>query len=120
MKSLNYDFNMCHVRRGDETLSAGIKPVFSFEYEAVICDGVTNMYRHDNSDITMSDDQINEVMNYIDTVQADQVAQTNIDARMYLIETDWYVIRHMETGVPIPQEILDKRDAARASIVDPV
>lgn len=44
--------------------------------------------------------------------------QNNIKARNYLAETDWYVIRKTETGDAIPQEILDKRAAARASIVE--
>lgn len=37
--------------------------------------------------------------------------------REYLNSTDWYIIRKMETNIDIPQEILDNRAAARASIV---
>jgi hypothetical protein len=43
-------------------------------------------------------------------------AQINAEARAYLASTDWYYIRFGETGVPVPQEILDARAAARASI----
>ena len=46
--------------------------------------------------------------------------QINFEARAYLNSTDWYVVRFAETGVPIPQEILDARQAARDRIVDPV
>ena len=35
-------------------------------------------------------------------------------ARDYLSKTDWYAARFAETGVAIPQEILDMRAAARA------
>jgi len=42
----------------------------------------------------------------------------NMKARAYLASTDWYVIRLTETGVAIPQEITEKREAARQSIVD--
>lgn len=42
----------------------------------------------------------------------------NEEARAYLNSTDWYVVRFIETGVPIPQDILDARQAARDSIVD--
>lgn len=38
-------------------------------------------------------------------------------ARAYLASTDWYVTRLQETGKPIPQEILDARQAARDSIL---
>ena len=42
---------------------------------------------------------------------------TNAEARAYLNSTDWYVVRFAETGVAIPQDILDARQAARDSIV---
>lgn len=44
-------------------------------------------------------------------------AQANAEARAYLSSTDWYVVRFAETGVAIPQDILDARQAARDSIV---
>ena len=37
-------------------------------------------------------------------------------ARDYLSKTDWYAARFGETGVAIPQEILDMRAAARAML----
>ena len=43
-------------------------------------------------------------------------AQANAVARQYLVETDWYVIRLQETGTPIPQDVLDARAAARATV----
>lgn len=44
--------------------------------------------------------------------------QTNTTARQYLASTDWYVIRMQENGTPIPQDILDAREAARASVME--
>jgi hypothetical protein len=43
--------------------------------------------------------------------------QLNQESRAYLSSTDWYVIRQQETGVAIPQDILDARQAAREAIV---
>ena len=34
-------------------------------------------------------------------------------AKQYLIDTDWYVIRKIETGKEIPEDILQKRSSAR-------
>ena len=51
------------------------------------------------------------------TTEINQKA-TNDQARAYLASTDWYVIRKEETGTAIPQEILDARAAARASIAE--
>lgn len=42
----------------------------------------------------------------------------NAESLAYLEETDWYVTRFAETGVAIPQDILDSRAAARAAIVE--
>ena len=47
----------------------------------------------------------------------DPQIQINAEARAYLDSTDWYVIRHQETGQEIPAEILAKRQEARDSIV---
>lgn len=38
--------------------------------------------------------------------------------RAYLYETDWYVTRKAETGKAIPDDVLAKREAARAAIVE--
>lgn len=44
-------------------------------------------------------------------------AELDKQQREYLDNTDWYIIRKMETGIEVPREILDNRAAARASIV---
>jgi hypothetical protein len=46
-----------------------------------------------------------------------QQAITNRNSRAYLTSTDWYVIRKTETGVEIPEDILEKRAQARTAIV---
>lgn len=46
-----------------------------------------------------------------------EIDRVNAEARKYLADTDWYVIRMQETGVPIPAEILAGREAARARVV---
>lgn len=47
---------------------------------------------------------------------AEQTA-ANGEARAYLMSTDWLVVRYLETGKPTPQEITDRRAAARAAAV---
>jgi hypothetical protein len=41
----------------------------------------------------------------------------NEEAIAYLSSTDWYVVRFVETGVAIPEEILAERQAARERVV---
>lgn len=45
------------------------------------------------------------------------IEEANAEARAYLSSTDWYVIRQQETGVAIPQDILDARNLARSKVV---
>lgn len=40
----------------------------------------------------------------------------NRESLKYLSDTDWYIIRFQETGVPIPQEVLDARAKAREAV----
>lgn len=41
---------------------------------------------------------------------------TNTMSIQYLKDTDWYVTRQVDTGVPMPDDIKQKRQEARASI----
>lgn len=50
-------------------------------------------------------------------IAAIERATTNAQAEQYLASTDWYVIRHMDDGIPVPEEIRTARANARASIV---
>ena len=44
--------------------------------------------------------------------------RTNQEARAYLASTDWYVVRHQETGEPVPVEVSKARADARAKVVE--
>lgn len=46
-------------------------------------------------------------------LQQAQSSTLKQNAKRYLADTDWYVTRYSETGVAIPQDILDKRAEAR-------
>lgn len=52
-----------------------------------------------------------------DSVQKAQ-EQTNLEAKSFLAETDWIVIRAMERGEQLSSEFKAERDAARARIVE--
>jgi hypothetical protein len=50
------------------------------------------------------------------TLQSEQ-RKINEEAMQYLTETDWMVIRAMDSGEPLPQEVKQARAQARARIV---
>lgn len=43
--------------------------------------------------------------------------ETESQALSYLQQTDWYVIRQMETGLAIPQDVMALRNAARLKVM---
>ena len=45
-------------------------------------------------------------------------AMDNEANKAYLAQTDWYVTRKAETGKAIPDDVLAKREAARAAIIE--
>lgn len=46
----------------------------------------------------------------------DPQQEINEKSRAYLRDTDWYVIRFLETGIAVPTEITEARDAARDAV----
>lgn len=41
----------------------------------------------------------------------------NAESRAYLLATDWYTLRQVETGEAVPEDILTARQAARDAVV---
>ena len=77
--------------------------------EALIIDGVSiNGYSYD----TVIEDANSSM--YDDDALLQRAI--NFEANELLRSTDWYVTRFAETGVAIPQEVLDMRAAARAKL----
>jgi hypothetical protein len=50
-------------------------------------------------------------------VENDKRRASNEENKKYLSDTDWYVTRLQETGKAIPEEVLQKRQEARDSIL---
>jgi hypothetical protein len=42
----------------------------------------------------------------------------NAESKAFLASTDWLVVRMIETGVPMPEEIRVARQAAREAVVE--
>jgi hypothetical protein len=48
-----------------------------------------------------------------DEREAAALAAEKAKAQAYLASTDWYVVRHAETGKAIPADVMDARAKAR-------
>lgn len=42
--------------------------------------------------------------------------EQQVEARQYLVDTDWYVIRFSETGAAVPTEVTEQRAYSRSII----
>jgi hypothetical protein len=49
----------------------------------------------------------------IQAKESEIIAERKRQQHAELLETDWYVVRFAETGVPIPQEIIELRNEIR-------
>jgi hypothetical protein len=50
-------------------------------------------------------------------IAANTQTELNVTSQAYLASTDWYITRHAETAVAVPDEITTARAAARAAII---
>ncbi len=78
-------------------------------------------------DIELTDDVLSNLDDYLiqdgEVVLNDAIARKNRSyarqqlAKQYLEATDFYLVRQVETGADVPQEVLSKRETARALLV---
>jgi len=62
--------------------------------------------------VAMTDEEVELHINPPKT--AEQLAEeAKAEALAYLSSTDWYIVRLMDSGVEVPQEVKDKRAEAR-------
>jgi len=119
MRSLIYEANKCEIKKPERILESNTKPEFSFEYDALAYDFAIGLGKIilNNEVIELTEAQQSEISAYIDTVEADEQAQLNLDSAAYLSNTDWYVTRKAEQGAAIPMDVLTRRQAAREAII---
>lgn len=96
-------------------------------YRLLEVDGIISGYEY-HEDGTYTAEEAESMMKYGTTTPSDSQVQeldnesatfrSNKDARKYLADTDWYVVRKTETGEAIPDDITTARQEARDRIQD--
>ena len=110
------------ITRGAEELTSSAKPQFSFSFSEINYTNTSKTKRAEDGSTwsNLTDSDIQEIETFVSQVVLDtslSARQTaNYLAEEYLNRTDWYVIREMELGTPIPAEIVSTRETKRASI----
>lgn len=52
----------------------------------------------------------------IDVTDEESQKQINAESKAYLDSTDWYIVRKMDTGIAVPDDIESARQAAREAV----
>lgn len=96
-------------------------------YRLIEIDGNVAGFEY-HEDGTLTEEQARNAVKYGTTTPSDSQVQelddesavfrSNKDARKYLADTDWYVVRKTETGEAIPDDITTARQEARDRIQD--
>ena len=96
-------------------------------YRLIEVDGNVAGFEY-HEDGTLTEEQARNAVKYGTTTPTDSQVQelddesatfrSNKDARKYLADTDWYVVRKTETGEAIPDDITTARQEARDRIQD--
>ena len=96
-------------------------------YRLIEIDGNVAGFEY-HEDGTLTEEQARNMVKYGTTTPTDSQVQeledesavfrSNKDARKYLADTDWYVVRKTETGEAIPEDITTARQEARDRIQD--
>lgn len=108
------------IMRDGRHIAGPTRPVFSFEYDALQFSMNVRSYVHAGVEVAMNEAQIAEVLHFLNHLDVSE-AQSRRYAQSrqlidYLASTDWYVIRALETGVPVPQDVTEARARAREAI----
>lgn len=84
----------------------------SFRYEDLIIPAIPedSEGRGKPEEIILKTHDLEIIENYVNQDEVNELA------RKYLADTDWYVVRQIETGVAVPEEISQLRSEARAKV----
>lgn len=104
---------------GEQLFSHSI-PMFSFDFDELFFRQSEKMRILNGSSFLLTDAEIEEVRGYLATVQEDSALTARLISNnvnmAYLEKTDWYVLRFIETGIPVPPDISAARAQARLGV----
>lgn len=94
-----------------------VKPVLSFEFTNLQYISINNTFTVDGRELTAAEKaEIETIINQVTPPTGWTYGVRSAASNRYLRDTDWYVIRQLELGTPIPADIVTERQAARDQI----
>jgi len=111
------EVGVTYVTTDQRILKSESRPQMSFDYTVLTYSPDEKTVYHNFSKRDLTQEEQEEVLRYITSIQENpdltrQMAM-NMQAKAYLNNTDWYVTRFVEKGIPIPEEIQIQRQNAR-------
>lgn len=120
MKELIYKNGTAIVILGFEKLKSQIKPYLSFDYDELFFTKEEKVYIKSKTKVLLSEEQTQEIIGFIDnlSLQKDKIKLNEIinSLQTFLNNTDWMIIREIETGKKMPENIKLQRADARIRI----
>jgi hypothetical protein len=115
------EFGVTYVTQDRRILKSQERPPMSFDYTILTYSPEEKTVYHNLSKRDLTEEEQQEVLQYVTSIQENpdltrQMAM-NMQAKQFLNNTDWYVTRYVEKGIPIPEEIQIQRENARGVIV---
>ena len=114
------EFNTTLKMEDGSILRSNGRPAMSFDYDVLTFTESDKTRFWNNERIALTDDQIVEVQAYVDGIVGDEnlsILMSQIhQSKSILAATDWYIIRQLETGKAVPENITQMREKARELI----
>lgn len=95
------------------------KPVFDFKFDSMEYIPEVGRYTIDGNSKAMTEKNKHFIKKFIESLEPPKewfIQQKSTEHLRYLHDTDWYVIRKMDNGKPVPAEIKAQREHARYMI----
>lgn len=124
MNTLTYTHGISRCTMKDKNFDEHSKPYLSFQYDELFYTPQRKTYILQQKEFILNKNKISEIESYIDTIEKNYTSleqkRKDISAKSsmqeYLNNTDWMVIREMETGKKTPPHIKEQRQKAREKI----
>ena len=116
MNVLIYKDGMAISEVNSRKLKSNVKPMLSFKYDELHYTPLKQVYMLNYEEQQLTPYNIEEIESFISNIEEDKDISLIKSLSNYLYETDWMVIRELETGKKIPEHIKDERKRAREKL----
>lgn len=120
MKELIYNHRNAIAIIDNFKLTSAIKPYLSFDFDELYYTQHENFYILNQNKYLLSNNNIDEINSFLDNLfkekENSKINDVILSLKKYLDDTDWMIIRQIETGEKVPQTILDRRKDTRNKI----